>query len=135
LCASPATVWYDSFDGPESVQEQYLEYKAGSPGGKRTDREALPAELAPASTAGAVFDDGLLHAGRSFHAMTRGAGEEADVGGEKPSQERLGERPHSHRARQHDPVPGEIGGSVVMTAFVECRLIVHDALRSLCNCH
>lgn len=38
---NPATIWYDSFDGPESVQEQYFEYKSGSPGGKRTDKEAL----------------------------------------------------------------------------------------------
>jgi hypothetical protein len=38
---NPATIWYDSFDGPESTQEQYLEYKAGTPGGKRTDKEAL----------------------------------------------------------------------------------------------
>lgn len=37
----PAVLWYDSFDGPESVQQQYLEYEAGKPGGKRTDREAL----------------------------------------------------------------------------------------------
>jgi hypothetical protein len=37
----PATIWYDSFDGPESVQEQYHEYKAGTADGKRTDREAL----------------------------------------------------------------------------------------------
>lgn len=37
----PAVIWYDSFDGPESVQQQYLEYESGSPGGKRTDKEAL----------------------------------------------------------------------------------------------
>lgn len=38
---NPAVIWYDSFDGPESVQEQYLEYEAGKPGGKRTDKQAL----------------------------------------------------------------------------------------------
>lgn len=37
----PAVLWYDSFDGPESVQEQYLEYQAGSPGSKRSEKEAL----------------------------------------------------------------------------------------------
>jgi len=34
-------IWYDSFDGLESVQEQYLEYKAGSPGAKRSEKESL----------------------------------------------------------------------------------------------
>src|SRR5437016_1223140 len=38
---NPAVIWYDSFDGPESVQEQYLEYKAGTPGSKRSEKEAL----------------------------------------------------------------------------------------------
>ena len=37
----PAVIWYDSFDGPESVQEQYLEYKAGTPGSKRSEKESL----------------------------------------------------------------------------------------------
>jgi hypothetical protein len=38
---NPAVIWYDSFDGPESVQEQYLEYQKGSPGSRRTEQEAL----------------------------------------------------------------------------------------------
>jgi hypothetical protein len=38
---NPAVIWYDSFDGPESSQAAYLEYQAGSPGARRTDREAL----------------------------------------------------------------------------------------------
>jgi hypothetical protein len=37
----PAVIWYDSFDGPESVQEQYLEYRSGTPGSTRTAKEAL----------------------------------------------------------------------------------------------
>lgn len=37
----PAVLWYDSFDGPESLQEQYLEYQAGAPGSKRSEKEAL----------------------------------------------------------------------------------------------
>lgn len=37
----PATIWYDSFDGPESTQERYYEYRPGSSGAERTDRESL----------------------------------------------------------------------------------------------
>jgi len=37
----PAVIWYDSFDGPESTQQQYYEYQAGTPGAKRTDKESL----------------------------------------------------------------------------------------------
>ena len=33
---NPAVIWYDSFDGPESTQQQYYEYQSGTPGGKRT---------------------------------------------------------------------------------------------------
>jgi hypothetical protein len=38
---NPATIWYDSFDGPESTQEKYFEYSSASAGGKRTEKEAL----------------------------------------------------------------------------------------------
>jgi hypothetical protein len=38
---NPATIWYDSFDGPESTQEKYLEYTPNSPGGRRSEKEAL----------------------------------------------------------------------------------------------
>jgi hypothetical protein len=37
----PAVIWYDSFDGAESTQQPYYEYQAGTPGAKRTDKEAL----------------------------------------------------------------------------------------------
>src|SRR5204863_7755246 len=38
---NPAVIWYDSFDGPESTQQQYYEYQSGTPGAKRSDKEAL----------------------------------------------------------------------------------------------
>jgi hypothetical protein len=38
---NPAVIWYDNFDGPEATQQQYLEYQSGTPGGKRSDKEAL----------------------------------------------------------------------------------------------
>ena len=37
----PAVIWYDNFDGPDSVQARYLEPKVGSRDDRRTDREAL----------------------------------------------------------------------------------------------
>ncbi|HLF93097.1 MAG TPA: hypothetical protein VJB14_06535 [Planctomycetota bacterium] len=37
----PSVIWYDPFDGAESIQEQYFEYKAGSPGSRRSEKEAL----------------------------------------------------------------------------------------------
>lgn len=38
---NPATIWYDSFDGPESTQEAYAEYSPAGASGIRTDRESL----------------------------------------------------------------------------------------------
>ena len=37
----PAVIWYDSFDGPESTQEAYLEYKADGPSALRSREQAL----------------------------------------------------------------------------------------------